>query len=436
MHRVLYLSRGGEIGGSQRQLFHVLSNLDRSRYEPIVVCRNDGASAEQLREADIQTEIMPLRPWRSFPKGLWRYADARRLARFALEQEVSLIHSSDLWLSQYLTSAARRISVPSVLHVRAPISPACVIKHGCHAVDALIAISRRVRNDLLSGGVLTKNRGHQRLSRYRPLPSAGHRAEHPARPIPANQGPANRPHRPHRTVQASARLSQSRRASCEAPGQPPSSRWQGPLPRISSKGGRFHTGPQPRRPCNPHRPTGRHARYSVRWISWSASPGIRDVRGHVLRYARFIRRLYHKSRFRPRAGRQDRPFGHLRSTEDLVMAIQRLMDNAELRQRLGRQARKWAEITSPTSAWPSRPRCSTTGSSESTSRITVRSPRLRLRSRPRNSSPPQQLIERAVLPAISRCRGKAYPALCICRTPDNCGIPAAVTTRLAVSGHS
>ena len=153
MRRILYLSRGGSIGGSQRQLLHVVTNLDRSRYEPIVVCRTDGPSVERLLEAHVSAHVLPLRPWRSFPAGLWRYADARRLARFAVEHDVSLIHSSDLWLSKYLTSTARRVGVPSVLHVRTPLAPACAAKHGCREADGLIAISRRVRHDLLLAGI-------------------------------------------------------------------------------------------------------------------------------------------------------------------------------------------------------------------------------------------------------------------------------------------
>ncbi len=153
MHRILYLSRGGNIGGSQRQLYHVLCNLDRKFYEPIVVCRKEGTSVEQLRQAQIPTYMLPLHSWRSFPKGLFRYIDAMRLARFTRKHHISLIHSSDLWLNGYLTWTARRIDVPSVLHVRTPLSTRCVHKHRCGDADSLVAISRRVRKDLLYAGI-------------------------------------------------------------------------------------------------------------------------------------------------------------------------------------------------------------------------------------------------------------------------------------------
>ena len=153
MQRILYLSRGGGIGGSQRQLYHVIKNLDKNLYEPVVVCRKHGDSCDRLQAAGVSTQIMPLRPWRSFPTGLLRYFDAAKLAEFARQHHVSLIHSSDLWLSGYLTFTARHLAVPSVLHIRTPLNTECVRKHRCKNADSLIAISRRVKNNLLAAGM-------------------------------------------------------------------------------------------------------------------------------------------------------------------------------------------------------------------------------------------------------------------------------------------
>lgn len=153
MQRILYLSRGGDIGGSQRQLFHVINNLDRSKYDPVVVCKQDGESADQLRNAGIPTYISPMRPWRSFPIALLRYPDAHRLTAFARQKNVDLIHSTDLWLSPYLEFSARRIDIPSVLHVRTPLKPERIYKYRGNHVDSIIAISRRTKKNLLSVGI-------------------------------------------------------------------------------------------------------------------------------------------------------------------------------------------------------------------------------------------------------------------------------------------
>jgi glycosyltransferase involved in cell wall biosynthesis len=64
-----------------------------------------------------------------------------------------MIHSSDLWLSPYMLNVARRLKIPSVLHVRTPIRPKDVRKHKCHEADGIIAISVRVARDLSNAGI-------------------------------------------------------------------------------------------------------------------------------------------------------------------------------------------------------------------------------------------------------------------------------------------
>ena len=152
MRRILYLSRGGAVGGSQRQLHYVVTNLNHS-YEPIVVCRTNGQFFGQLRDCGIKTSVLTLHPWRKFPAVLYRYIDAERLAMYAQEQQVSLVHSSDLWLNGYMIWVARRLKIPSVLHIRTPIRPDEVYKHHCYQATAIVAISHRTKQNLLRAGI-------------------------------------------------------------------------------------------------------------------------------------------------------------------------------------------------------------------------------------------------------------------------------------------
>jgi glycosyltransferase involved in cell wall biosynthesis len=108
--RILYLSRGGFIDGSQRQLSYVVTHSS-SYYKPILVCN------------------------------------------FARQFDIALVHSSDIWLSGYLLWVAKRLKVPSVLHVRAPISTGEIRKHRCGKATAVIAISRRITRNLLAAGI-------------------------------------------------------------------------------------------------------------------------------------------------------------------------------------------------------------------------------------------------------------------------------------------
>ena len=153
MKRILYLSRGGSIGGSQRQLYYILANLDRRVYEPIVVCPRDGKFVTLLQQSGVKVYVLPLHPWRKFPAVVYRYFDAERLAKFARRHQVAMIHSSDLWLNGYLIWVAERLKIPSILHVRTPILTKDVWKHRCSRATSIIAISQHVKQDLLRAGI-------------------------------------------------------------------------------------------------------------------------------------------------------------------------------------------------------------------------------------------------------------------------------------------
>ena len=152
MRRILYLSRGGSFGGSQKQLYYLLKGLDGT-YSPIVVCTKEGDFFTALNSVKITAYTRMVCPWRKFPKGLLRYWDAEQLTSIARRHNVCLVHCSELWLSGYMRWIAMRLNVPSVLHIRTPITPKEVRKHKCSKATALIAISRRVRRNLLEAGI-------------------------------------------------------------------------------------------------------------------------------------------------------------------------------------------------------------------------------------------------------------------------------------------
>jgi glycosyltransferase involved in cell wall biosynthesis len=151
--KILYLSRGGHANGSQKQLYYLVTSLDRKVFEPIVVCSSDGQFVKQLRNSGIETHVLGLHPWRKFPAALFRYFDAERLLTLARERQVALIHNSDLWLNNYLLWSAGRLKLPSVLHVRTPINPKDVIKHRCDGASLIVAISPRIKKDLMFTGI-------------------------------------------------------------------------------------------------------------------------------------------------------------------------------------------------------------------------------------------------------------------------------------------
>jgi glycosyltransferase involved in cell wall biosynthesis len=159
MKRILYLSRSGPISGSQRQLYYLLTNLSNG-YEPVVVCPRDGEFFETLRRRGIEAHILPMHPWRKFPAALHRYLDAERVATLGKKYDAALVHSSDLWLSGYMAWVAERLRIPSILHVRTPVTAGAVRKHRCNRATKIIAISRRIRRNLLCAGIAPEKITH------------------------------------------------------------------------------------------------------------------------------------------------------------------------------------------------------------------------------------------------------------------------------------
>lgn len=152
MTRILYLS-GSIFGGAERQLLYLVTNLDRSRYQPIVVCPDDGAFPKQLREAGIDTVIHTLPGWRKWKNILHRYAAASRLVQVARQQRALLIHVSDSWHNPYALRVARQCRIPIISHVKAPIRLDQVTKYGFHNMSAIISISERYPPPFLEAGI-------------------------------------------------------------------------------------------------------------------------------------------------------------------------------------------------------------------------------------------------------------------------------------------
>jgi glycosyltransferase involved in cell wall biosynthesis len=143
-HKILYLTRGGSIYGAQRQLLYLLQGLDRDRFTPLVLCTEEGPFLKEMENLCVPHLFWKCADWRKFKHLFSRYRDAARLSGFARDEGVSLVHSSDFQLAEYLLRSARRLGIPSVLHVRAPIERRTANKYHCAQATAVVAISRRV----------------------------------------------------------------------------------------------------------------------------------------------------------------------------------------------------------------------------------------------------------------------------------------------------
>jgi len=132
---------------------YLIEHLDTNVYEPVVACSKGGELAGALQKLGVNVLVRPLHPWRKTITAIPRYLDTRRLCRFARQQNISLIHCCDLWMSGYMRRIAKHLNVPSILHVRKPVTPRDVLKFRCDTATSVVAISTRIIDNLLSAGI-------------------------------------------------------------------------------------------------------------------------------------------------------------------------------------------------------------------------------------------------------------------------------------------
>lgn len=136
-HRILYIHHGQGISGATLSLLYLIEQLDRARYEPVVACLYEGASAERFRQAGIETRIVPGIDHFAHTAGAWlplRRLDAiaqktlhfwpsvRRTETLVAETGADLVHVNSAVLAASAWGA-HRAGVPVVWHIREPLHP-------------------------------------------------------------------------------------------------------------------------------------------------------------------------------------------------------------------------------------------------------------------------------------------------------------------------
>jgi glycosyltransferase involved in cell wall biosynthesis len=154
---ILYLSHcGSSIGGGEKQLAYLVTNIDRDHYQPLVVCPDDGVFAEHLRRSHIPTVILKLPPWRKTKSLIARYSAAKKLVGLAKARKTQLIHTSDSWFNPYLWHLRKQLKIPVISHVRTLLTGSQVRKYRFDQMDRIIAISKQSSASLIQAGIDTR----------------------------------------------------------------------------------------------------------------------------------------------------------------------------------------------------------------------------------------------------------------------------------------
>ena len=150
---ILFIHGITEIGGAERELLLILEQLQTQGYGLVVVCPERGFLGEELDRLAIEMRCVPLPPWRKIFAYPRRPLAIRRLREVIAEVRPALIHINDIWWVPQALRASFGLGIPIVAHVRAQIEPPKVARYGLDQVDAVLPVSRHVRQSLEAGGV-------------------------------------------------------------------------------------------------------------------------------------------------------------------------------------------------------------------------------------------------------------------------------------------
>jgi glycosyltransferase involved in cell wall biosynthesis len=105
--KVLECIRQGQIGGGESHLLSLVENLDKSRYEPVVLSFTDGPMIDRLKQMNIPVHV--IHTTRPFDITKWR-----TVKKFIAEQKVSLVHAHGTRAASNVLQAAQSLKLPLV----------------------------------------------------------------------------------------------------------------------------------------------------------------------------------------------------------------------------------------------------------------------------------------------------------------------------------
>jgi len=122
--RILYVNHTANVSGAERVLLDMLKGLDRTRYEPVLLCPSEGRLRSEVRPLDVYCKPLPAVTARFSirPNRLLRAMTSMCKAIFALRKQIwelkpDLIHANTIRSGLLATVAALGIDVPVVWHI-------------------------------------------------------------------------------------------------------------------------------------------------------------------------------------------------------------------------------------------------------------------------------------------------------------------------------
>jgi glycosyltransferase involved in cell wall biosynthesis len=155
------VNQSAVVSGAEGFLLRLLERLDRSRFEPTLVCSAEGELTQRARELDVPVRVWPMPPYPpTFSNAIPAWSRLRRFRRWLSElsraEKFALLHANDLPAQLWAGAVARRIGLPEVFSQYRILKPSLrskiAVRCGARNADRLIAVSEAVRDNLVALG--------------------------------------------------------------------------------------------------------------------------------------------------------------------------------------------------------------------------------------------------------------------------------------------
>ncbi len=112
---ILYISHTDKLSGGERSVFQYIQQLDREKYEPLLLCPASGMLSQFAAKHNVPVVFHSLRlfskakPWQYFVDLFW-------FIRFLRRENIQLMHGMNFYTAQLAGVASRLTGIPLVVH--------------------------------------------------------------------------------------------------------------------------------------------------------------------------------------------------------------------------------------------------------------------------------------------------------------------------------
>jgi len=108
--RILQAIRQGKIGGGETHVLELVSKLNKSVFEPVVLCFTPGPMVQQLQNLNIQVHVLETE--RGFDWSIWK-----KVKKLMVNEKIDIVHAHGTRANSNVFWAAKRLGLPLIYTV-------------------------------------------------------------------------------------------------------------------------------------------------------------------------------------------------------------------------------------------------------------------------------------------------------------------------------